>query len=63
MEKEIRLTIDNLFLRGGVILGSQDLVDIFQYAIDNDIVQVSKRKGKTIVKIKEKKEEKQNEKK
>jgi hypothetical protein len=39
------------------------LVDIFQYAIDNDIVQVSKSKGKTIVKIKEKKEEKQNEKK
>ncbi|MDY0193594.1 MAG: hypothetical protein RBR93_08705 [Aliarcobacter butzleri] len=64
MQKEIRLTIDNLFLRGGVILGTQDLVDIFQYAIDNNIVTVSKSKGKTKVGIKiEKKDEKQNEKK
>lgn len=38
-------------------------VDIFQYAIDKDIVTVSRSKGKTTVKIKEKKDEKQNEKK
>ena len=59
MEKEIRLTIDNLFLRGGVILGSQDLVNIFQYAIDNNIVTVAKSKGK--IKVAIKKEETKNE--
>jgi len=49
---EIRINIDNLFLRGGVVVGIDDLIKIFQYSVDEGLVNAIKRKGKVIVSIK-----------
>ncbi len=56
---EIKVNVDNLFLRGRVIINVEDLIEIFQYSIDNNIVNATKRKGKTTVsKVKTEKYEK-----
>ncbi len=34
---EIRVNIQNLFLRGGVVIAIEDLVDIFQYSINQGL--------------------------
>jgi len=50
---EIRVNIQNLFLRGGVVIAIEDLVDIFQYSINQGLVQAVKRKGVTTISKKE----------
>jgi hypothetical protein len=40
---------------GGVVVGIDDLVKIFQYSVDEGLVKSVKRKGKTLISINEKK--------
>jgi len=51
--KEIKVNIQNLFFEGGVIIPIEDLIEIFQYSIDKDLVTVGKRKGRNTVSKKE----------
>ena len=47
--EKIELTIKNLFFEGGVSMSKDTFIEILQYALDKDLVVVSKRKGKYVV--------------
>ena len=47
--EKIELTIKNLFFLGGVSMSKDSFIEILQYALDKDLVVVSKKKGKYIV--------------
>lgn len=47
--EKIELTIKNLFFEGGVTMSKNSFIEILQYALDKDLVVVSKKKGKYVV--------------
>lgn len=47
--EKIELTIKNLFFEGGVTMSKNSFIEILQYALDKDLVVVSKREGKYVV--------------
>ena len=53
--KKIELTIKNLFFEGGVSMSKDSFIEILQYALDKDLVVVSKRNGKYVVNEKKEK--------
>jgi hypothetical protein len=50
----IELNINNLFFEGGVTMSKDSFIQILQHALNQELVTVSRRKGKYIVKEKEK---------